>query len=91
MIYGLVAKLSGLNSPRAVGNILHKNPNPEKIPCHRVVNNQGKVAKKFGLGGAEGQIRKLMAEGVRVKNNRVDLYKFLWDHRSVDTLQAKLR
>ena len=45
MSYKEVAKAAG--SPRAwraVGNILHKNKNPE-IPCHRVVKSNGKVGR----------------------------------------------
>ena len=91
LTYGLVAKLSGLNSPRAVGNILHKNLNPEKIPCHRVVNSKGKVSEKFAFGGSKEHIGKLTNEWVVVQNNKVDLEKYLWDPNGVDTLQAKLR
>ena len=39
--YGQIAlHLGNRNFARAVGNILHKNPDPEHIPCHRVVNAQ---------------------------------------------------
>lgn len=43
MTYAQVANLAG--SPgacRAVGNILHKNINPN-IPCHRVIRSDGKT------------------------------------------------
>ena len=63
---------------RAVGNTLHKNPNPEIIPCYRVVNCKGKLAEHFAFGGIEGQEKYLRAEGVEVNNGRVDLNKFLW-------------
>lgn len=37
--YGQVAEMAGNKKmARAVGNALHKNPDPEKIPCYRVVN-----------------------------------------------------
>lgn len=37
--YGQVAKMAGNpRMARAVGNALHKNPDPSTIPCHRVVN-----------------------------------------------------
>lgn len=29
---------------RAVGNALHKNPNPDEIPCYRVVNAKGELS-----------------------------------------------
>ncbi|GHU46282.1 hypothetical protein FACS1894120_2820 [Clostridia bacterium] len=49
---------------RAVGNILHNNPMPVVVPCHRVVNAQGNLAVKFGFGGAEEQRRLLEEENV---------------------------
>ena len=41
---------------RAVGNALHKNPDPENIPCFRVVNAKGELAGAFAFGG-EGNRR----------------------------------
>ena len=77
--YGQIATMCG--NPyyaRAVGNTLHKNPNPEIIPCYRVVNSKGQTAEHFAFGGNEGQEKYLRAEGVEVNNGRVDLNKFLW-------------
>ena len=31
---------------RAVGNALHKNPDPDNIPCFRVVNAKGELASE---------------------------------------------
>ena len=76
--YGQLAKIAGVKSPRVVGNLLHKNPDPEKIPCHRVVNGKGFVATGYAFGGVGGQIAKLQKEQVVVNNNRVDLTKYLW-------------
>lgn len=78
LTYSMVAKLVGLKSPRLVGSILHKNVDPETIPCHRVVNSQGKVAKSYAFGGAKAQTAKLKKEGVPVVSGKVDLAKFLW-------------
>lgn len=75
--YGAVAK-QVQTSPRVVGNALHSNPNPQKIPCHRIVNSRGQVAQHFAFGGADGQSQKLLSEGVRVNNGRVDLTKYLF-------------
>ena len=53
--YGQVAALAGNGgAARAVGNALHKNPMPGVIPCHRVVNAQGRLAPHFAFGGASG-------------------------------------
>ena len=43
--YGQVAAMAGEpKMARAVGNALHKNPDPEHIPCFRVVNAKGAVS-----------------------------------------------
>ena len=60
---------------RAVGNALHKNPDPENIPCFRVVNSEGKLSGNFAFG--EGvQEKRLREEGVEVINGKVDLKKY---------------
>ena len=70
----------GLKGARPVGNWLHTHGQPITIvPCHRVVNSQGKLAENFGAeGGRATQKKRLEAEGVEVKNFRVDLEKYLW-------------
>lgn len=75
--YGQVAALAGdKNMARAVGNALHRNPDPEHIPCFRVVNAKGELAGGFAFGGAEVQAWLLRADGVEVEKNRVDLTRF---------------
>lgn len=64
--YGALAKKAGLKSPRLVGTILHQNPDPKTIPCHRVVNGGGKVAKNYAFGGLNAQRKKLLQEGVEI-------------------------
>ena len=50
--YGQVAELAGdKKMARAVGNALHRNPDPEHIPCYRVVNAKGELAGAFAFGG----------------------------------------
>ena len=61
---------------RAVGNALHKNPDPENIPCFRVVNSKGELAPEFAFGGMGEQRKLLEAEGIEVKDNKVDLSKY---------------
>lgn len=81
LTYGMVAKLAGTKSPRLVGKILHANPDPDNVPCHRVVNRQGQVAQKYVFGGAKVQLRKLRDEGIESKNGRVNLSKYLWNRK----------
>ena len=70
--YGQIAlHLGNRNFARAVGNILHSNPDPELIPCHRVVNAQGQLSRSYAFGGIEAQRRLLESEGVVFKNDQV--------------------
>lgn len=82
--YGMVASLAGNKRlARVVGYALHKNPDQTKIPCHRVVNREGKVAKAFVFGGENEQIRLLRSEGVEVVDGVVDLSEYLWDMKVI--------
>ena len=75
--YGRVAELAGNpRMSRAVGNALHKNPDPEHIPCYRVVNAKGELAEAFVFGGVNMQEKLLEADGIEVVNGRVDLEKY---------------
>lgn len=77
--YAQVAQAAGdRKMARAVGNALHKNPDPEHIPCHRVVNAKGELAGEYAFGGAWRQAELLEAEGVEVADGRVDLERFRW-------------
>lgn len=78
--YGLVAELAGNSKmSRAVGNALHKNPDPDSIPCYRVVNSKGELAGEFAFGGAGEQAKLLEADGIEVKDGKVDLSRYLMD------------
>lgn len=75
--YGQIAELAGdRKMARAVGNALHKNPDPENIPCYRVVNSKGELSGEFAFGGAGKQAELLEADGVEVINGKVDLKKY---------------
>ena len=77
--YGQIAAYLG--DPRLcryVGSVLHNNPDPQRYPCYKVVNSQGKLAKGFAFGGTEGQRQLLQAEGIMVKNDQVDLSVYRW-------------
>lgn len=77
--YAQVAEVAGdRKMARAVGNALHKNPDPTTIPCHRVVNAMGELAGEYAFGGAWKQAEILQSEGVDVKDGRVDLKKYQW-------------
>lgn len=77
--YGQIAELMGSKrSARAVGNILHTNPDPINVPCYKVVSKAGKLAENFGDGGIDVQKRRLENDGIEVKNYTVDLKKYQW-------------
>lgn len=75
--YGQVAEMAGdKKMARAVGNALHKNPDPEHIPCFRVVNAKGELARAFAFGGEGAQAKRLEEDGVEVIDGKVDLSKY---------------
>ena len=73
--YGQVAMLAGTPRwARVVGYALHNNPAPGIIPCHRVVNREGRVAEGFVCGGGDAQRDLLEKEGsVFGLDGRIDL------------------
>jgi len=76
--YGEIGRILGM-SPRVVGTALHLNPDQDNIPCHRVVNREGRVAPGFAFGGPGIQRKLLEAEGVKfIDEKRVNLAKFLF-------------
>ncbi|MGN0319313.1 MAG: methylated-DNA--[protein]-cysteine S-methyltransferase [Lachnospira sp.] len=83
--YGQVAELAGdRKMARAVGNALHKNPDPDSIPCYRVVNSKGQLAGQFAFGGMEAQAKLLRADGIEVIDGKVDLKKYGINWESVE-------
>ena len=77
--YGCIAMMLGnIRLSRLVGNALHANIDPVNIPCHRVVNREGKLAPMYVFGGIDAQKERLENEGVVVDGGKVDLKKYLW-------------
>ena len=72
--YGDLAKALGNPlASREIGRILGRNPNPVKVPCHRVVMSDGKVG-----GYAYGSDRKrelLEKEGISFDNGIISDFK----------------
>ncbi len=80
--YGLIAALAGNpRAARAVGYALHRNPDPERIPCFRVVTCDGKTSKAFAFGGEDVQRALLTREGVRFSAEGAVPPCFFWDGR----------
>lgn len=76
--YKEIAKKLHSKGYRAVGNAMNKNPEGflggGKIPCHRVINSDGKIGGF--LYGTRKKIEMLKKEGVEIKNGKIDLGNF---------------
>jgi methylated-DNA-protein-cysteine methyltransferase-like protein len=76
--YGQIAEILGTRDARKVGFALHANRDP-KVPCHRIVNKEGRLAPNYAFDGWREQKRKLFEEGIIFKDEmRVDLEKCRW-------------
>ncbi len=85
--YGTVARIAG--NPRwsrVVGYALHVNPAPVIIPCHRVVNREGRVADTFAFGGGDIQRQMLEEEGIVFETDgHIDLDKYGYNYNTERT------
>ncbi len=76
LTYKKVAEIAKIKSPRVVGFALNKNKNPDKIPCHRVVNIKGELTG-YAFGGIKKKKEILEREGIRfLTNGKIDLQKY---------------
>lgn len=64
---------------RAVGNALNKNYYIGIVPCHRVIKSSGNVGGY--VLGVDSKMLKLKKEGIRIKDNKIDLKKYFFDFR----------
>lgn len=73
--YGEIGKKLHI-TPRVVGFALHANPDSQLVPCHRVVNKEGRVAPGYAFGGQGIQKKRLLSEGIEFTDElHVDLEK----------------
>ena len=78
--YGQIAKhLGNRGLARAVGNILHQNPDGDKYPCYKVLNSKGELSPAFVFGGPHVQQERLEKDGIKVVAGKVDLKKYQWE------------
>ena len=80
--YKELARAVNSKAYRAVGTAMNKNPqgflSGGKIPCHRVVNSDGRVGKF--ASGTKKKIEMLKKEGVSISKEKVeDFGKFLFN------------
>ncbi|MDA0710546.1 MAG: MGMT family protein [bacterium] len=77
--YGQIAAHVGCG-PRQVGKALSELPPETHCPWHRVINSRGKVSIRSGNHAAHyTQEDKLEAEGIELKNGKIDLKTYRWD------------
>lgn len=92
--YKLISKEVRCNSPRAIGQVLRKNPFAPEVPCHRVVKSN------LTLGGFSGSVlnktvdkkmKLLLSEGVKFHPMKEDqcseaivLEAHIWNSKSSD-------
>lgn len=80
--YGAIAKaLGAAKSSRMVGHAMAFAGLAEKyVPAHRVVNAQGLLTGRFHFNPPEEMERLLEAEGIQIKNHKVQQFKAVfWD------------
>ena len=78
--YGQLADLAGLpGRARLVGKALGYAPAEQKVPWHRVLRSDGRIAFPDGSDLAREQQQRLREEGVIVNRNRVKMVQFQWE------------
>jgi len=77
--YGAVASALGNKGyARAVGGFMNRNPDPDSMPCFKIVCSDGSIGG-FGRGLSD-KMRRLEEEGIKVKDGRiVDFEKVFFD------------
>jgi methylated-DNA-protein-cysteine methyltransferase-like protein len=77
--YGEVAARAGLpRRARLVGRVLRDAGDGARLPWHRVLRADGRIAFAAGTRAYREQRQRLLAEGVRVTAGKVDLTQFGW-------------
>jgi methylated-DNA-[protein]-cysteine S-methyltransferase len=71
--YKILANALSTNAYRYIGQLMKKNPNPIKVPCHRIVCSDGSIGGY--LYGQKKKIELLKNEGVEVYNYKVVDFK----------------
>ncbi len=67
--YKALANALGTKAYRAVGTAMNKNPYAPQIPCHRVINSDGKIGGF--ASGTKNKIELLKQEGIPIKDGKV--------------------
>jgi methylated-DNA-protein-cysteine methyltransferase-like protein len=77
--YGQLAELAGLGrAARYVGRTLSQLPQGSSLPWRRVLGAGGRISLAPGTVSGDEQRARLRAEGVTIRNNRVDMVRHGW-------------
>lgn len=72
--YGAVARALGdIRASRAVGRMMNQNPDPETMPCYKIVYSDGRLGG-FGLG-IDNKIRRLQKDNIQIKNGKIENFE----------------
>jgi methylated-DNA-protein-cysteine methyltransferase-like protein len=78
--YGQIADIAGVpRGARQVGYTLRQLPDGHDVPWYRVVQAAGQIAFARDTSQFREQRARLIEEGVRVVNGRVDMRQFRWN------------
>ncbi len=91
--YGSLARALGdIRAARACGVMLSQNPDPPKIPCHRVVMSDGSIGGFTHLEGIKRKIELLRSEGIEIEGNKIKNFReVLFEDFRTDYPLKKLR
>jgi len=77
--YGQLARLAGSpGAARAVGMLMKTNLHPDIVPCYKVVASDGSLTGYSAGKGIITKKEKLLHDGVKFKNEKVDLNLSQW-------------
>lgn len=77
--YGLIARFAGSpQGSRRVGWLLHSSTEKYHLPWQRIIKSDGSLSFPKDSPHFMMQKEQLEAEGIIVRNGRVDLKVFLW-------------
>jgi methylated-DNA-[protein]-cysteine S-methyltransferase len=83
--YAEIAHALGGKAYRTVGTAMNKNPNPVIVPCHRVVNSDGRLGQY--AFGCERKQQLLESEGVDIVGGKVqDFERVMFRFESVSPM-----
>lgn len=72
--YKALAQACNTKAYRAIGQICKRNPHAPRVPCHRVIKNNGELGGyAFGI---QKKIELLKREGVTIVKGKIDLARF---------------